>query len=145
MPFHICRALGRPELELDQRNLITLCEGAISHHILIGHLDDWQSYNPDVTTDVTGPFRRWTDDQQIRDDPQWSQKAKNRPLALRDWNGQQVADFKLRMDTLYPKQEGATVVTAQVQVTTPEGITTTTTTTTTVGAQVHPLDTLPGS
>src|SRR5713226_6190557 len=115
MPFHICRALGRPELELDQRNLVTLCEGAISHHLLIGHLDDWQSYNPDVTTDVTGPFRRWANDQQIRADPQWSQKAQNRPLALRNWNGQQVADFKQRMNDLYPEPvtQGAAVVSAQ--------------------------------
>ena len=26
-PFHYCIALGRPDLELDPRNLITLCEG----------------------------------------------------------------------------------------------------------------------
>jgi hypothetical protein len=25
-PFHYCIALGRPDLELDDRNLITLCE-----------------------------------------------------------------------------------------------------------------------
>src|SRR5262249_40052921 len=47
-PFHYCIALGRPDLELDDRNLITLCENEKSepgedHHLLVGHLDDFQS------------------------------------------------------------------------------------------------------
>ena len=47
-PFHYVVALGRYDLELDDRNLITLCEPeAKEHHLLLGHLDDWQSYNPD--------------------------------------------------------------------------------------------------
>lgn len=47
-PFHFCVALGRPDLELDERNLVTLCvtsaePGAGDHHLLIGHLDDFES------------------------------------------------------------------------------------------------------
>ncbi|MBS2033219.1 MAG: hypothetical protein JST54_35425, partial [Deltaproteobacteria bacterium] len=43
-PFHYCIALGRPDLELDLRNLITLCENepgqpGENHHLLVGHLD----------------------------------------------------------------------------------------------------------
>ncbi len=30
-PFHYCIALGRPDLELGQRNLITLCEDEAGH------------------------------------------------------------------------------------------------------------------
>jgi len=44
-PFHIVVQLGRPDLELDERNLYTLCEKC---HLWIGHLDDWQSYNPNL-------------------------------------------------------------------------------------------------
>jgi 5-methylcytosine-specific restriction endonuclease McrA len=43
-PFHLW-----PELELDPRNLITLCE-AIGHqcHLRIGHLGNWSRFNPFV-------------------------------------------------------------------------------------------------
>src|SRR5215471_21747477 len=48
-PFHFVVICGRPDLELDPRNLITLCtEPRLEHHLLLGHLDDFESYNPDV-------------------------------------------------------------------------------------------------
>ncbi len=43
-PFHI-----RPELELDIDNTITLCGRC---HLLIGHLDNWKSYNNHLAHDV---------------------------------------------------------------------------------------------
>ena len=43
-PFHL-----KPELELDPKNLITLCMGLGKDcHILIGHGDDFKAYNPAV-------------------------------------------------------------------------------------------------
>lgn len=44
-PFHM-----HPELELDPKNLIVLCRRC---HLLVGHLDDWQSYNPSVKSDAS--------------------------------------------------------------------------------------------
>src|SRR4051812_2130881 len=49
-PFHYCIALGRPDLELDDRNLITLCESSKgvpgpNHHLLVGHLGAFASAN----------------------------------------------------------------------------------------------------
>src|SRR5579863_6845544 len=60
-PFHYCIALGRPDLELDDRNLITLCEDEAgkpgqNHHLLVGHLDDFQSSNLAVVVDATKTF-----------------------------------------------------------------------------------------
>jgi hypothetical protein len=47
-PFHL-----HPELELDQNNLITLCEDKSTEcHFNIGHLRNWKSFNPDVETDA---------------------------------------------------------------------------------------------
>lgn len=43
-PFH-----EHPELELDLANLMTLCRRC---HLLLGHLDDWQSHNPNVRRDA---------------------------------------------------------------------------------------------
>lgn len=43
-PFHIY-----PELELDPRNLITLCMGIGQHcHLLIGHGGNFKMWNPNV-------------------------------------------------------------------------------------------------
>ena len=42
-PFHL-----HPELELEQSNLITLCEdgGDLNCHFIHGHLRNWRSFNP---------------------------------------------------------------------------------------------------
>lgn len=47
-PFHL-----DPSRELDPANLITLCQHP-SHndHLIVGHLLDFKSYNPDVVTDA---------------------------------------------------------------------------------------------
>jgi len=47
-PFHL-----HPELELDQNNLITLCEyGDVDCHYNIGHFRNWKSFNPNVEQDA---------------------------------------------------------------------------------------------
>ena len=55
-PFHYCVALGRPDLELDPKNLISLCEtnkkySEQNHHLILGHYDDFKSSNLDVVKD----------------------------------------------------------------------------------------------
>ncbi len=40
LPFHL-----HPRQELEPSNLITLCRRC---HLLFGHWDDWQSFNPQV-------------------------------------------------------------------------------------------------
>lgn len=54
-PFH-----DHPELELDEKNLISLCR---IHHFFFGHLNNWSSYNDTVRTDSD----------------MWRQKIANRP------------------------------------------------------------------
>lgn len=46
-PFHLY-----PELELDPKNLITLCMGTNECHLLIGHGDDFKCFNPTVLSDA---------------------------------------------------------------------------------------------
>ena len=61
-PFHLCILLGRPDLELDSRNLITLCEDPTpgsacpDHHMMIGHLGFFKSTNPSVVPDARKTF-----------------------------------------------------------------------------------------
>lgn len=47
-PFHLF-----PELELEDSNLITLCEGKVVNcHLLFGHRMNWRKWNPDVVKDA---------------------------------------------------------------------------------------------
>lgn len=46
-PFHFAIALGRPDLELDERNFMTLCEvRGTDHHLKGGHLGSFELWNP---------------------------------------------------------------------------------------------------
>ena len=62
LPVPYCLAVGRPELELDPRNLITLCQSRTGilcddHHLYIGHLGDYHAFNLDVREDAEGRFK----------------------------------------------------------------------------------------
>lgn len=43
LPFHL-----DPGKELDDSNLITLCEGESECHLIHGHNGNWKSFNPDI-------------------------------------------------------------------------------------------------
>ncbi len=47
VPFHL-----HHELELDPKNLITLCMSKNECHLLVGHGDNFKKYNPYVAADV---------------------------------------------------------------------------------------------
>jgi len=74
-PFHL-----HPDLELDPHNLITLCEiKSRDHHLLLGHLDDWEAYNPNVRHDVKRFYNK--NATQIRADPTWQEEVQRRPTS----------------------------------------------------------------
>ncbi|MGH7286092.1 MAG: hypothetical protein ACRELY_31610 [Polyangiaceae bacterium] len=87
LPFHICIALGRPDLELDERNLITLCaqsdaRGAGNHHLLLGHLDDWSSMNLDVAAQAARRFHG-LDQEKLRACKAWRSLVARRPFGVK--------------------------------------------------------------
>ncbi len=72
-PFHL-----HPQLELDPHNLITLCEArGREHHLLLGHLGEWGSYNEHIREDVKHFYRKTA--AQIRADLHWQKKMTQRP------------------------------------------------------------------
>ena len=105
-PFHYCVALGRPDLELDMRNLITLCEWPShknpDHHLMVGHLDDFQSSNLDVAEDAV-TFRGMSE-AQIRRDARWIAKVKLRLVPLDQMTAKDKASFTKRMNATFPKK-----------------------------------------
>jgi hypothetical protein len=59
--------------------LITLCEiRGRTHHLLIGHLDDWESYNKRVRVDT----KRYSHQSAtaIKANPTWQKEVAQRPM-----------------------------------------------------------------
>lgn len=107
-PFHLCVLLGRPELELYQPNLISLCESEAgkpcpNHHLLIGHLDFFQSSNLDVANDALRTWRGQTADQ-IRADPAWQLKSQHRMKSWADMTDADKRDLRALMDHVFPPE-----------------------------------------
>jgi hypothetical protein len=78
---HIC-ALGRPELDLDDRNFMALCESengdvAQNHHLLIGHLADWKSMNENMVKDAQKFVSKTA--VQIKADSHWKTEEASKP------------------------------------------------------------------
>lgn len=110
LPFHYCVALGRPDLEVDPRNLIVLCETEqndpeANHHLLIGHLGNFKSDNVHVSDDVE-LFHGMAADQ-IQADPRWLARKATRLKLLTDMTDEDKADFRALMDATFPLQQAA--------------------------------------
>ena len=107
IPFHFCVLLGRPDLELDPRNLITLCEAerhqkAPNHHLLIGHFEDWQSFNYSVTADAQEKWHGMTEPQ-IRILAEWRSLRASRPSHWEHMTSEQKETLKNFLDTNFPR------------------------------------------
>lgn len=79
IPFHFCHLVYRGDLELDERNLMVLCEANVNdHHLLVGHLGNFESYNPGGRAAIEGAYVGLSA-QQIKADPTWQALIKSRP------------------------------------------------------------------
>jgi hypothetical protein len=105
-PFHYCVALGRPDLELDMRNLITLCEWpshpSPNHHLLVGHLDNFKSSNLEVAEDAI-TFRGMSA-AEIKKDARWIKKVAGRLKPLDEMTAKDKAAFTKLMNAKFPKK-----------------------------------------
>jgi hypothetical protein len=106
-PYHYCIALGRPDLELDDRNLITLCEDEAgkpgqNHHLLVGHLDDFQSSNLDVVVDSKTTFHGMAA-AEIRANATWKAKVAKGLKPLDKMTDADKAAFAKLMNETLPK------------------------------------------
>ena len=54
-PFHLY-----PELELDNKNFISLCEDKSrgNDHLHLGHLGNWENFNPNIEQDAADKLAR---------------------------------------------------------------------------------------
>lgn len=107
-PFHYCIALGRPDLELDDRNLITLCEDETgkpgeNHHLLVGHLDDFASSNLAVTRDAQQTFFGLTKEQ-IEANAEWLREKGARIKPLDKMSPEDKKSFADLMNKQFPQK-----------------------------------------
>jgi hypothetical protein len=101
MDFHTAILLGRPDLELDPRNLITLCMGPeLQHHLLLGHLDDYRSYNPAVANDVAAYATMSSE--RIRSSPNWQAERDARAKPWDEWSPALKTSERAKLDTELP-------------------------------------------
>jgi hypothetical protein len=106
-PFHECIALGRPDLELDPRNLITLCQGEVGrpsddHHLLIGHLGSFESANLDVVEGARSIFHGMCA-AAIHANADWQRAAANRPKPFAEMTVDERTAFANAMNGRFPK------------------------------------------
>lgn len=101
IPFHFAVLLGRPDLELDPANLCTFCEPpGLQHHLLLGHLGDFHSYNPDVVN-FARKYKDWPA-AKIRADLDWQTAATRRPKPFADLTVDEVRLLRRTLDERFP-------------------------------------------
>ncbi len=104
-PVHVIRPLGRPDLELASVNLVTLCADLTAfpgqnHHLLIGHLDDFEAVNPSTRADVVR-YRGMTA-RQLRASADWRSRVIGRLATFDEMSAAQRQALRLLMDKMMP-------------------------------------------
>lgn len=107
IPFHLCHLVYRGDLELDERNLMTLCEvPRHNHHQLLGHLGDWEIYNKAGRVGITGAFHGQPPDSLTADQIEladiWKQWMASKPQRWHDMSLQDRLDLRKFLDTNLP-------------------------------------------
>ena len=105
IPFHYAVSLGRPDLELDGRNLITLCDSndgvkTQDHHLYVGHFGNFKLVNINVVSDS----EKYKDvvSKLILEDKDYKENKKNKLPALDKMTDKEKEEFKALMEKLYP-------------------------------------------
>jgi hypothetical protein len=98
-PFHLCVLLGRPELELDKRNIIILSGGPINYHLLLGHLNSFQSYNASIMN-----MQEYGDStaQEIKTHKEWSLLREYRPKPWDRMTIQEKEELREMLNRKFP-------------------------------------------
>lgn len=104
-PFHECVLAGRPDLELDPRNLYCLCMStklvaANDCHLVKGHYNDFRSWNPNLAEDLVTFYGMTAT--VTKADPRWIAAHLVKPLDWPDQAPQQRMVFRQMLDTVLP-------------------------------------------
>lgn len=97
-----------PDLELDERNLISLCETeddrpSEDHHLLVGHFDDFKSSKLDVVKDASVTFFG-SSGAEVRASEAWKRNVEARLPRLERMSEQEKAALVRLMNHTFPKR-----------------------------------------
>ncbi len=102
IPFHVAIVIGRPELELDTRNLITLCEDSkYNHHLTVGHLGSYDSWAFSVKK-LAKVFQGMTT-LEIISNATYLEFLKDRPKDIRTMSPDEIEKIRIHVDVIMPK------------------------------------------
>ena len=104
-PFHYCVGVGRPDLELDERNLIALCETDVddkeeNHHLLIGHGGDFKLFNSHVLEDAKAWYGLKA--QVIRESASFKERQAHKPKEFKDMTYDEKKAYRDLLDRELP-------------------------------------------
>jgi hypothetical protein len=99
-PFHVVRVLNRGDLEFNSRNLVTLCA---MHHLVIGHLNQWDCYNPHAKFLAVRMFGRKIGE--ILPDPEYNRFREERKIDVKNLTGEELAQLRQKLDEKFPPGE----------------------------------------
>jgi len=104
-PFHYCVGVGRPDLELDERNLIALCETDVddkeeNHHLLIGHGGDFKLFNSHVLEDAKAWYGLKA--KVIQESSSFKERQTNRPKEFKDMSIMEKKAYRDLLDKELP-------------------------------------------
>jgi len=111
-PFHYISSpnIQRGDLEFNPQNLVPLCQGpgTNEHHILVGHLGNFQYFNQDARADMIGP---WKDllPSFIEQQADWIARHQNHYPLVNAMSPQNITDFSALLVTLYGPKPQANV------------------------------------
>jgi 5-methylcytosine-specific restriction enzyme A len=110
-PFDFVIHIGRPDLELDERNLITLCGSRHNapeenHHLLLGHYGNFKHFNINVRQDAE-QFKNMTKKQILESIEYQSEKEKYTMLNFDEMTKKQLKEAKAWVKKTYPKLKAA--------------------------------------
>jgi hypothetical protein len=109
-PFHYISSpnIQRGDLEFNPQNLIPLCQGpgTNDHHILIGHVGDFQYFNEEVRADMIGPWKDLIPADQLKQLADWIARHKNPYPLVNTMTPQDITGFIALLATWYgPKPQ----------------------------------------
>ena len=105
VPFHLAVLAGRPDLELDFRNLRSLCETekgrpAKDHHISLGHLMNFRSWNKNLDEDAK--VYRSQAEKMIESSPDFVKKVASRPDPEQEKSPEALKELRGWLDGILP-------------------------------------------
>lgn len=109
-PFHYISSpnIQRGDLEFNPHNLVPLCQGpgTNDHHVLVGHLGDFQYFNEDARADMIGQWKDVLPGDQLKQLADWIARHKKPYPLVNAMSPQDITGFIALLVTWYgPKPQ----------------------------------------